>query len=108
MRSLASEFLAEPVVIYVGDTSGALRANKDVEQHVFMVGGPHEKDRHLADVVRREVQAAQGQTCRVIVFANSKRLCDQLERSMHMIGVVVLGARRGRAPLGTSRRPRLG
>ena len=32
--------------------------------------------------VRKEVQASQGHTCRIIVFANSKRLCDQLERSM--------------------------
>ena len=81
VRSLASEFLAEPVVIYVGDTSGSLKANSDVTQHVF-VCNPGDKDRLLAECVRKEVQASQGQTCRIIVFANSKRLCDQLERSM--------------------------
>ena len=35
----------------------------------------------LAECVRKEVSKANG-TCRIIVFANSKRLCDQLERSM--------------------------
>ena len=68
-------------MIYVGDTSGSLKANADVTQHVF-VCNPGDKDRLLAECVRKEVQAAQGQTCRIIVFANSKRLCDQLERSM--------------------------
>ena len=68
------------VVIYVGDTSGSLKANADVTQHVFVTHAG-EKDRLLAECVRKEVQASQG-TCRIIVFANSKRLCDQLERSM--------------------------
>ena len=67
-------------MIYVGDTSGSLKANADVTQHVFVTHAG-EKDRLLAECVRKEVQASQG-TCRIIVFANSKRLCDQLERSM--------------------------
>jgi ATP-dependent RNA helicase DDX5/DBP2 len=70
------------VVIYVGDTSGSLKANSDVTQHVYVTRSPQDKDRLLAECVRKEVEAAQGQTCRIIVFANSKRLCDQLERSM--------------------------
>ena len=71
VRSLASEFLAEPVVIYVGDTSGSLKANSDVTQHVFVTHAG-EKDRLLAECVRKEVAKANG-TCRIIVFANSAR-----------------------------------
>ena len=82
VRALASEFLSEPVVIYVGDTSGALKCNTDVTQAVYVTRGPQVKDRLLQECVRKEVQAANGGVCRVIVFANSKRLCDQLERSM--------------------------
>ncbi|EGB05624.1 hypothetical protein AURANDRAFT_2696, partial [Aureococcus anophagefferens] len=82
VRRLASEFLAEPVIIYVGDTTGALRVNKDVCQKIFVTRGPQEKDRYLADCIRKETQAAAGGVARVIVFANAKRMCDQLERTL--------------------------
>ncbi|KAK7248920.1 helicase [Aureococcus anophagefferens] len=41
-----------------------------------------EKDRYLADCIRKETQAAAGGVARVIVFANAKRMCDQLERTL--------------------------
>ena len=59
-------------MIYVGDTSGSLKANADVTQHVFVTHAG-EKDRLLAECVRKEVQASQG-TCRIIVFCEQQAL----------------------------------
>jgi len=80
VRALASEFLAAPVIIYVGDQSGKLKANKDIKQVVMMVSGPPAKDRALVEIIRRESSAPGCH--RIIVFANAKRMCDTLERSL--------------------------
>ena len=67
--ALASDFDFHTVVIYVGDVVGILQGHADVTQHVFVTHAG-EKDRLLAECVRKEVQAARGQACRIIVFAN--------------------------------------
>ena len=69
------------VVIYVGDTSGSLKANADVTQHVFVTHAG-EKDRLLAECVRKEVQGFARDVSDYCFCEFSKRLCDQLERSM--------------------------
>jgi len=77
VRRLASEFLNSPAIIYIGNTD-SLVANKDVTQIVHVVDDrPGTKDNLLQDIIRRE-----GHGARVIIFCSTKRMCDQLERSL--------------------------
>ncbi|MGB1599242.1 MAG: DEAD/DEAH box helicase, partial [Promethearchaeia archaeon] len=77
VRRLASEFLESPAIIYIGDTN-SLVANKDVTQIVHVVDDrPGTKDYMLQDIIRKE-----GHGARIIVFCSTKRMCDQLERSL--------------------------
>ena len=77
VRRLASEFLSGPVVVSIGD-SDQLAANRDVTQIVHVIGdGRGEKEALLQEVLRTE-----GPGARVVVFCSTKRMCDQLERSL--------------------------
>ena len=77
VRRLASEFLNQPAIIYIGDTN-SLVANKDVTQIVHVVDDrPGAKDFLLQDIIRKE-----GPGARIIIFCSTKRMCDQLERSL--------------------------
>ena len=76
VRRIASEFLNNPCIIYVGN-SDQLKANKDIEQTVHVVDDMRRKDELLQNIIREE-----GQGARIIVFTSTKRMCDQLERSL--------------------------
>lgn len=76
VRRIASEFLNNPCIIYVGN-SDQLKANKDIAQVVHVVDDMRRKDEILQDIIRNE-----GQGARVIVFTSTKRMADQLERSL--------------------------
>lgn len=76
VRRLASEFLRNPVLIYVGNTN-ALVANKDVTQIVTIVNDMRMKERLLYEIIEKE-----GAGNRVLVFCSTKRMCNQLEMSM--------------------------
>ena len=75
VRKLASEFLNNPVVVYIGNTD-TLAANKDVTQLVTVVRSVYEKDRLLNDCLRKHHEE------RVIVFCATKRMCNTLERTL--------------------------
>ena len=75
VRKLASEFLNNPVVVYIGNTD-TLAANKDVTQLVTVVRSVYEKDRLLNDCLRKHHEE------RVIVFCSTKRMCNTLERTL--------------------------
>ncbi len=79
VRRLASEFLNNPVIIYIGDTDN-LQANKDVEQVVHVVNDMRQKDQLLESTLRQV-----GQGALVIIFCGTKRMCDQLERGLSRI-----------------------
>jgi ATP-dependent RNA helicase DDX5/DBP2 len=77
VRKLASEFLTNPAIVYIGDTN-SLVANKDVTQVVTVVDDrPGTKEYMLQDIIRKE-----GHGARIIIFCSTKRMCDQLERSL--------------------------
>ena len=77
VRKLASEFLSNPAIVYIGN-SDQLAANKDVTQIVKVIDDARgEKEALLNEIIR-----AEGPGARVIVFCSTKRMCDQLERSL--------------------------
>jgi hypothetical protein len=77
VRKLASEFLSNPAIVYIGNTD-TLVANKDVTQIVKVIDDMRgEKDTLVQEIIRNE-----GHGSRIIIFCSTKRMCDQLERSM--------------------------
>lgn len=77
VRKLASEFLSNPAIVYIGNTD-TLVANKDVTQIVKVIDDMRgEKDSLVQEIIRNE-----GHGSRIIIFCSTKRMCDQLERSM--------------------------
>lgn len=84
VRRLASEFLADPVVIYVGDAKGSLNVNADVTQRVHILQ-PADKEHLLVELLAQTA----ANSARVVVFCNAKKSCDTLERTIprHLPGV---------------------
>lgn len=76
VRRIASEFLTDPCIIYVGN-SDQLKANKDIAQVVHVVDDMRRKDELVQEVIRGE-----GAGARIIIFTSTKRMADQLERSI--------------------------
>ncbi|KAI9193833.1 hypothetical protein LWI28_000591 [Acer negundo] len=75
VRKIAGDLLVNPIQVNIGNVD-ELAANKAITQHVEVV--PHmEKERRLQQILR-----AQEQGSRVIIFCSTKRLCDQLARSI--------------------------
>eukprot|EP00898_Chlorokybus_atmophyticus_P003772 jgi/Chlat1/4396/Chrsp29S04542 len=75
VRQIASEFLQSAAQINIGN-SDVLVANKAITQFVEVVS-PMDKTRRLIDILRTLEPGA-----RVIVFCTTKRMCDQLQRSI--------------------------
>ena len=69
----------------IGDTD-QLVANKDITQ-VIEIGGGFQKQTRLMDILRNPPM----QPLRAIVFCGTKRMCDQLGRSMGGMGGVIHG-----------------
>lgn len=76
VRRLASEFLHDPVLIYIGDTE-TLQANKDVEQVVHVVHDQRQKDQLMETLLKQ-----LGRDALTLIFCGTKRMCDQLERTL--------------------------
>jgi ATP-dependent RNA helicase DDX5/DBP2 len=77
VRRLAEEFLRNPAHVQIGNTD-ALQANADIEQRVAIVGSQWEKQDKLVELLSGQVQAGD----RVLVFTSTKRMCDQLARTL--------------------------
>eukprot|EP00850_Spirogloea_muscicola_P011673 SM000073S21449 [mRNA] locus=s73:384536:389136:- [translate_table: standard] len=75
VRRLAQEFLISPVQVNIGNTD-ELAANKAITQIVEMVTS-YEKQRRLEQILRSQEPGAK-----VIIFCSTKRMCDQLARSI--------------------------
>merc|ERR1719456_2226116 len=71
VRRLASEFLKDPVEVRVGEVE-QLSVNTDVEQRVVFVNDQLDRQDRLDQLLR---DAGDDQ---VIVFVNTKRMCDSL------------------------------
>ncbi|CAL5412948.1 unnamed protein product [Camellia sinensis] len=75
VRKIASDLLVNPVQVNIGSVD-ELAANKSITQHVEVVP-QMEKQRRLEQILR-----AQERGSKVIIFCSTKKLCDQLARSI--------------------------
>jgi len=76
VRNLAKDFLREAVHIQIGCVDSQT-VNTDITQQVIITQGLQDKSRHLVEILGGIDQAD-----RVLVFTNTKRLCDDLARDL--------------------------
>ncbi|KAL3505572.1 hypothetical protein ACH5RR_030954 [Cinchona calisaya] len=75
VRKIANDLLFNPVQVNIGSVD-ELSANKAITQYVEVV--PHmEKQRRLEQILRSQEQGSK-----IIIFCSTKKLCDQLARSI--------------------------
>ncbi|CAM6100426.1 unnamed protein product [Calypogeia fissa] len=75
VRKIAGDLLVNPVQVNIGNTD-ELSANKSITQHVEVVP-PYEKQRRLEQILRSQEPGSK-----IIVFCSTKRMCDQLARTL--------------------------
>lgn len=75
VRKIASDLLNNPVQVNIGNAD-ELVANKSITQYVEVVP-QMEKQRRLEQILR-----AQERGSKVIIFCSTKKLCDELTRSL--------------------------
>ncbi|KAG5105262.1 hypothetical protein JHK82_042232 [Glycine max] len=75
VRKIASDLLVNPVQVNIGSVD-ELAANKAITQYVEVVP-QMEKQRRLEQILRSQERGSK-----VIIFCSTKRLCDQLARSI--------------------------
>mmetsp|Transcript_88798 Transcript_88798/g.230453 ORF Transcript_88798/g.230453 Transcript_88798/m.230453 type:complete len:483 (+) Transcript_88798:182-1630(+) len=75
VRRLAADYLSRPVHIQIG--SHEATANKDITQEVIIVRGQRDKQDHLRDILSKV-----DPTDRVIIFTNTKKMCEQLAQDL--------------------------
>eukprot|EP00245_Coleochaete_scutata_P017520 TRINITY_DN862_c0_g2_i1.p1 TRINITY_DN862_c0_g2~~TRINITY_DN862_c0_g2_i1.p1 ORF type:complete len:626 (+),score=125.81 TRINITY_DN862_c0_g2_i1:242-1879(+) len=73
--NIARDLLYEPVQVNIGNTN-ELAANKAITQIVEVLQ-PYDKERRLVAILRTLERGAK-----VIIFCSTKRMCDQLSRSL--------------------------
>lgn len=84
VRRIASDLLINPIQVNIGSVD-ELAANKAITQYVEVVP-QMEKERRLEQILK-----AQERGSKVIVFCSTKRLCDQLARTVgRNFGAVVI------------------
>lgn len=79
VRRMAQDFFQDPVEIRIGNAD-ELQANADIEQKVIICSTMRDKETQLCNTLRN----ADGQ---VIIFTKTKKMCDQLSRSLDRMGV---------------------
>ncbi|ONK54910.1 uncharacterized protein A4U43_UnF9810 [Asparagus officinalis] len=82
VRKIAGDLLVNPVQVNIGNEE--LSANKAITQHVEIVL-PMEKQRRLEQILRTQERGSK-----IIIFCSTKRLCDQLARSMRGYGAAAI------------------
>uniref|UniRef100_A0A7R9XYM2 RNA helicase n=1 Tax=Micromonas pusilla TaxID=38833 RepID=A0A7R9XYM2_MICPS len=82
---VATAILTNPIQVNIGDTD-SLVANKDISQVIEVCGG-FQKQQRLMEVLRNP----PAQPLKAIVFCSTKRMCDQIGRSMGGMGAVIHG-----------------
>jgi len=78
VRRLAQDFFQDPVEVKIGNVD-ELQANADIDQRVIVCNRPVDKEHHVLNLIRSFPQA--------IVFTGTKRMCDQLARTIERQGV---------------------
>merc|ERR1719343_216921 len=85
VRKLASEILYNPYRVMIGNRD-ELKGNQDVIQQVRMVES-YEKDRAMVDLMNEAGLMRRESYGKCLVFANTKRMCEQLSNSLYRAGV---------------------
>ncbi|WOH05096.1 hypothetical protein DCAR_0624509 [Daucus carota subsp. sativus] len=75
VRKIAADLLVNPVQVNIGNVN-ELVANKSITQHVEIVSSM-EKQRRVEQIVRSQEQGSK-----IIIFCSTKKMCDQLTRSL--------------------------
>ncbi|KAK9113717.1 hypothetical protein Syun_020514 [Stephania yunnanensis] len=75
VRKIAADLLVHPVQVNIGSID-ELVANKAITQYVEVVA-PMEKNRRLEQILRSQEPGSK-----VIIFCSTKKMCDQLARTM--------------------------
>ncbi|CAI5518806.1 unnamed protein product, partial [Closterium sp. Naga37s-1] len=75
VRRIAEDLLSSPVHVTIGSTD-QLVANKSITQ-IIELPAPYEKQRRLEQILRSLPRGSKA-----IVFCSTKRMCDQLSRSL--------------------------
>eukprot|EP00240_Pyramimonas_obovata_P002263 CAMPEP_0118931114 /NCGR_PEP_ID=MMETSP1169-20130426/7566_1 /TAXON_ID=36882 /ORGANISM="Pyramimonas obovata, Strain CCMP722" /LENGTH=523 /DNA_ID=CAMNT_0006873573 /DNA_START=71 /DNA_END=1638 /DNA_ORIENTATION=+ len=90
VRNIAGQFvMGNPVHVFIGDTD-SLVANKAITQHVEVIN-PMDKQRRLTQILRTFPQGSK-----IIIFSSTKRMCDQLARSLgHEFGASAIHGDKG-------------
>ena len=83
VESLAREFLRNPVQINIGSTE--LTANTDITQIVEVMGKYDKKNRLFALIGQVDPRD------KILIFANTKRMVDEITRELRQMGVPALG-----------------
>eukprot|EP00406_Dinophysis_acuminata_P004215 CAMPEP_0179232732 /NCGR_PEP_ID=MMETSP0797-20121207/12011_1 /TAXON_ID=47934 /ORGANISM="Dinophysis acuminata, Strain DAEP01" /LENGTH=569 /DNA_ID=CAMNT_0020939861 /DNA_START=43 /DNA_END=1749 /DNA_ORIENTATION=+ len=81
VRRMAQDFFVDPVEIRIGNAD-ELQANTDIDQKVIVCNNSRDKEQHLVTCLRQNDQNGQA-----IIFTKTKRMCDQLGRSLDRMGV---------------------
>ncbi|KAM0936950.1 putative RNA helicase [Dioscorea sansibarensis] len=75
VRKIAADLLVNPVQVNIGNID-ALVANKAITQYIEVIT-PMEKQRRLEQILRSQEPGSK-----VIIFCSTKRMCDQLARTL--------------------------
>ena len=91
VRSLASDYLTNPIQIQIGDQSGKLTANKAIEQNIIMIE-EYDKYDKLMDVLE-DINPTEDKNPKkvpkTIVFLSRKSACDALAYDLRKNGYYV-------------------
>merc|ERR1719253_755729 len=85
VRQLASQILYQPFKVMIGNRD-ELKANQDVIQQARFCQS-YEKVRMLTDLLREAGLMDRGSYAKVLVFANTKVMCERLHQDLRRAGV---------------------
>jgi len=84
VRKLASEILHNPYKVMIGNRD-VLKGNQDIIQTVRVVG-EYDKNRAMTDLLHEAGLMRSDSHGKALVFANTKRMCEQLSQSLYRSG----------------------
>ncbi|XP_020593261.1 ATP-dependent RNA helicase-like protein DB10 isoform X2 [Phalaenopsis equestris] len=84
VRKIAADLLSNPIQVNIGNID-ELVANNAITQYVELIR-PMEKQRRLEQILRSQETGSK-----IIIFCTTKRMCDQLARSLvHQFGAAAI------------------
>jgi ATP-dependent RNA helicase DDX5/DBP2 len=91
VRSLAADYLTNPIHIQVGDQSGELTANKAIVQKVIMIDEYDKYDKLLdvLDEINPDEEKSPKKIPKTIIFLARKHACDDLAYDLRKQGYYV-------------------